>query len=117
MKGILKHGVSISATEQLITGSEVDIITGYCTCNGHEYQCVLADGRQVPINSEAIHITDYRPYVDWEKRRYEIAKDVLAAFMANNEPDVHGGSPRTQAIAAVEYADALIEELRKEVKE
>lgn len=56
------------------------------------------------------------PEVLWEKRRYETAKDVLAAFMANNEPDVHGGSPRKQAIAAVEYADALIEELRMEKK-
>lgn len=101
MKGILRHGVSISATEQLLTGSEVDIITGYCTCNGYEYQCVLADGRQVPINSEAIHITDYRPYVDWEQRRYEIA---LAMF----------ASPyHLSAEEAVMNADELITELKK----
>lgn len=57
------------------------------------------------------------PEILWEKRRYEIAKDVLAALMANNESDVYGVIPRDQARAAVEYADTLIAELRKEVKE
>lgn len=51
--------------------------------------------------------------IDYEQRRYEIAKDVLAAFMSNSNVSVFGYSIEKQAKDAVEYADALIEELKK----
>lgn len=47
--------------------------------------------------------------IDWEQRRYEIAKDVLAALLINlTRVDT------SYSKVAVDYADALIEELKKE---
>ena len=44
--------------------------------------------------------------IDWEERRYEIAKHVLPRVFAF-------GEPKHSAIYAVHYADALIKELKK----
>ena len=57
------------------------------------------------------------PEILWEKRRYEIAKDMLAAFLSNSCSNVYAGTKEQQTKDAVGYADALIAELRKEVKE
>lgn len=51
--------------------------------------------------------------IDWEYRRYEIAKEMMAAFLSNSSREVYEGSFKTQAEYAVVFADALIEELRK----
>lgn len=51
--------------------------------------------------------------IDWEQRRYEIAKDIMAAFLSNSCVDVHGDSADEHASDAVLYADALISELKK----
>lgn len=51
--------------------------------------------------------------IDWEQRRYEISKDVLASFMSNSDTEVHRGTPHQLAEDAVNYADALITELKK----
>ncbi len=48
------------------------------------------------------------PEVLWEKRRYEIAKDVMAALTITERVVIKQAAER-----AVEYADALIAELRK----
>ena len=47
--------------------------------------------------------------IDWEQRRYEIAKDVLTALLSN--PTIRGEYASSKV--AVDYADALIEELKK----
>lgn len=57
--------------------------------------------------------------IDWEQRRYEIAKEYLpnAAIAVNAEQKewMNGMSyQKASAIVAVWYADALIEELKKE---
>lgn len=51
--------------------------------------------------------------IDWEQRRYEIAKDMLAAFLSNSCTNVYAGTPEEHAIDAVQYADALIEKLKE----
>ena len=51
--------------------------------------------------------------INWEQRRYEIAKDVLAAWYANTDRWTSLGIPKNDSAAAVKYADALIEELKK----
>ena len=51
-------------------------------------------------------IEDGNKAIDWEQRRYEIAKHVLPRVFAF-------GEPKYSAIYAVSYADALIEELKK----
>lgn len=56
-----------------------------------------------------------RPHknIDWEHRRYEIAKDMMAAFLSNYSYNIHSGNPDEKAKYAVVFADALIEELKK----
>ena len=51
--------------------------------------------------------------IDWELRRYEIAKDMMAAFLSNYSDNIHSGNPDEQAKYAVIFADALIAELKK----
>lgn len=49
--------------------------------------------------------------IDWEQRRYEIAKEVLPVFAELSE------TAEIMARAAVFYADALIAELKKGTNE
>lgn len=59
--------------------------------------------------------------IDWEQRRYEIAKDMMAAIM--NNPDISAGVacepeprediPATLAKLSLTFADALMAELKK----
>lgn len=51
--------------------------------------------------------------IDWEQRRYEIAKDILAAYYSNSDRLVRQGTPQRCAADAIEVADALIEKLQK----
>ena len=46
--------------------------------------------------------------IDWEQRRYEIAKDIFTAWCSNPEKAIL----RTDSVVAVAYADALIKELK-----
>lgn len=57
-------------------------------------------------------ITKDANQIDWEQRRYEIAKDVMAAQMSNSNPNMHGSDPRTMARYSIEWADALIDALK-----
>lgn len=50
--------------------------------------------------------------IDWEQRRYEIAKDMMAAALNNPCEEIHTGEPDMQAKWAVAFADALIAELK-----
>lgn len=49
--------------------------------------------------------------IDWEQLRYEIAKNALTALLSNRKI---GGVYASYSKIAVDYADALIEELKKE---
>ena len=52
--------------------------------------------------------------IDWEQRRYEIAKDVMAASF--NQP-MDGVSIASYVHNCVQWADTLIEELKKKANE
>lgn len=57
-----------------------------------------------------------RPHkeIDWEQRRYEIAKDAIQGFCANSDKEICKESPFIRlAQWAVSAADALIAELKK----
>ena len=56
------------------------------------------------------------PEIDWEQRRYEIAKEMIAAFLSNSCSNVYVGNPGEQAKCAVMFADALIFELKNDDK-
>lgn len=88
-------------------------------------------GNQICLLIECVELLDDRILpdatpVDWEQRRYEIAKDAMAAFISapsyqfcvnNNYYEASLARPRSVAEDAVEYADALIEELKKDKRE
>lgn len=50
--------------------------------------------------------------IDWEQRRYEIARDVLASYTTRYNRDLVEWNPRERAKAALEQADALVELLK-----
>ena len=67
-------------------------------------------------NYEVIEETEN--IIDWEQRRYEIAKEMLSpsAISVNASPKewMNGMSyQKASALLAINYADALIEELKK----
>ena len=51
--------------------------------------------------------------IDWEQRRYEIAKDILTAWYSNSDRWTSTGIPKNDSAAAVRYADALIKALKE----
>lgn len=52
--------------------------------------------------------------IDWEQRRYEIAKEMLAAFHSSPCFNVFGTDRWERAKTAVKCADILIEELKND---
>lgn len=52
-------------------------------------------------------------FIDWEKRRYEIARACLVALDSNNNPQICDADSAMRARWAVADADALIQELKK----
>ena len=63
--------------------------------------------RGVQMNEETV-----KP-IDWEQRRYEIAKDMMAASFTQ---PMAGVSIAPYIHNCVQWADALIEELKKTIK-
>lgn len=56
-------------------------------------------------------IIELHPDIDWEQRRYEIAKEITAALAANPYEQMVRASGEELSKWGVEIADALIEEL------
>ena len=84
---------------------------------------ITKDGRRIPVTA-----LEFEKEIDWEQRRYEIAKAAISAIMSNEEfyaqvlyegaqLDGRRGIPANISHAAVVFADALIEELKKGGKE
>ena len=51
--------------------------------------------------------------IDWEQRRYEIAKDILTAWCSNPDRGTGLGILKNDSAAAVRYADELIKALKE----
>ncbi|WP_040562752.1 hypothetical protein [Hoylesella buccalis] len=94
------------------TGEEVTVIAiskksgtvQYYGSDGICHQCKFNDKEIEFINTTGAQS------VDWEQRRYEIAKDVLAASFAQPMSAV---SLPSYAHICVQWADVLIDELKK----
>lgn len=87
-----------------------------CNCkyykNGTLYCNVLE--KRMPSNETCPHFI-YKTIIDWEQRRYEIAKEAMNGLLA--APVVEGIDPNPPmddiARNAVKIADYLIKELKK----
>lgn len=109
MKAKLLQAVEISENEILEAGTEVDVITSYCGCDGSYYVCELSNYRQVNINSRFLKITDWCPYINWEQRRYEIAKQIFTDRLNRCTRD----TTEMAAAASIRHADIFIDKLRE----
>ena len=99
------------------TGNIIDVSQGssIITSKGVEKQYFDNDSEwnfYLQSELEFIHEKPQKD-IDWEERRYEIAKAMMAAFEKHNN-NVSGFKNLTQqAQFALECADALIAELKK----
>lgn len=114
---ILSEGTEVT----IIKGMEADASDVLNAPYGMCYLCEY-EGSNHYIPATHLTITDWSN-IDWEQRRYEIAKEAMTAIMSN--ADFYGqvldqsaekGQRQIQnsiSEAAVIFADALIEELKK----
>lgn len=92
--------------------NEYDLVFDEDDClelNSSEYPEVTWENSPIEIKT----VSNKGISIDWEQRKYEVAKDVLAACFSNSDRMMHQGTLSTQAKDAIEVADALIEELKK----
>lgn len=97
------------------TGEEITIIGTSKECGTTLYYGSDGIYRQRTFRDnelEFINTTDARP-IDWEQRRYEIARDMMAASFTQ---PMAGVSIASYVHNCVLWADAIIEELKKESK-
>lgn len=88
------------------TGEIVDVRpNGEKTVQHRCTKFVTADGRE--LLSIELNIL---PVIDWEQRRYEIAKDILASSFAT---PMEGVSIASYVHDCAQWADLLIEELKR----
>lgn len=95
------------------TGEIITIVA--ISTENKNMQCYGNDGimRIKPFRvDDLLLIPEYT--IDWEQRRYEIAKDVMVASF--NQP-MDGVSIASYVHNCVQWADVLIEELKKKANE
>ncbi len=69
---------------------------------------ITKDGRRMPGTA-----LEFEKAIDWEQRRYEIAKELMKGFSANSHNQCVDASSETLAQWSISGADALIAELKK----
>ena len=96
--------IDVSRTENIITSRGVE---KQYVDNKREW-CTYVQSELEFINEEP------QRNIDWEQRRYEIAKSVLQGFCANSEPSIAQGTTFKQITEwSIEIADILIAKLKK----
>ena len=80
--------------------------------------CGVRNGEEVEFCISDIELVNEQMEIDWEQRRYEIAKEMLPisakSVNASTQYWMKGMSyPEASATLAIRYADALIKELKK----
>lgn len=113
MKGKTNVGVVISETEILAAGTEVEIVDVRYGCETY-YMCIIPSGAQIPIDARIVDITDHTPYIDWEQRRYELAKSAMQGFCGNSHQQIMDADSNMVAEWSVGFADSLIKRLKGE---
>lgn len=111
---VAEHTRQVRAAEKLkakvkATGEVIDVEpsgTMQVSCGSF----ITKDGRRIPGTA-----LEFEKVIDWELRRYEIAKAVMQGRLSNQYGDVLIGERDFEGIAvsSIELADALISELKK----
>lgn len=110
MKGVLTESYPISLNEILAKGLNVEVISKH---DDRNYKCKIPEGRIVIILSEYLKITDHTPYIDWEQRRYELAKSAMQGYCIAFGLDDDSESYENIAIGSLRVADAMIKKLKE----
>lgn len=113
MKGKTNTEVVISKTENLAAGTEVEIVDVCYGCETY-YMCVIPSGVQMTIDARFVDIIDYTPSIDWEQKRYELAKAAMQGFCSNPHEQIMSADSNVVAEWSVGFADALIKKLKGE---
>lgn len=92
-------------------GTEVEIVNGYCITEGYSYECIIPSGEQKAINAEAVVITDYTSWKDWEQIKINAAISIAQGFAANGSFSASGEDYIAEK--SIRLAEKLIEKLRK----
>lgn len=111
MKARLNKDYTTNDCVLIPEGTEVEIVTGYCTTEGYSYECIIPSGEQKAINDEAIVITDYTLWKDWEQIKIKAAISIAQGFAANGS--FYASGEDFIAEESVIIAEKLIEKLKK----
>lgn len=109
MKGKLLKPIALNETTTVDAGTEVDVVKVCDCCVGQSYLCKMPDKSVREISGCDIIITDHRSPVDWNKIRIDASIKAMQSLIAKTSFN----SAKENAELAVEYADAIIEELKK----
>lgn len=105
------------------TGETINVVQCFNPAAQHandvtfqEYNNGLAGYRVFKLH-ELEFISEPKKEIDWEQRRYELAKEVLPRLIDRIKPGPSAAAVKFScsdaAKTAIDYADALIEELKK----
>lgn len=95
------------------TGEIVEVINYSKHSHCIEYGGCNSSGEYETKNLDEVElIVDNAPQIDWEQRKYEIAKDVVVAFFTNPNKEVWNMAGDAQAKLATIVANNLIEKLK-----
>lgn len=114
MKAKLTKPYEISLDKTIIAGSECEILDAWCGCEGNYYLCDFGENLKISINANILEITDRSPIINWEEIRIKAAIASMEGMMMAISPErfTIKIKPEVVAKASVEYADALIKELK-----
>ena len=114
MKAKLTKPYEISLDKTIIAGSECEILDAWCGCEGNYYLCDFGENLKISINANILEITDRSPIINWEEIRIKAAIASMEGMMMAISPETFTIKikPEVVAKASVEYADALIKELK-----
>ena len=111
---VAEHTRQMRAAEKLkakvkATGEVIDVEpsgTMLVSCGSF----ITKDGRKILGTA-----LEFEKAIDWEQRRYELAKSAMQGRLSNQYGDVLVGERDFEgvAVSSVEFADALIAELKK----
>lgn len=91
--------------------TEMEAVDVHCASDGFIYECIIPSGEQKAINAEAVVITDYTPWKDWENIKIKAAISIAQVFAANGSFSASGEDYIAEK--SVRLAEKLIEKLKK----
>lgn len=106
------ENIPIDTIMEVIPGMEADAADVFNIPAGMCYLCKTPSGKLRYFLATNVEIVE-DDGIDWEQRRYEIAKEITAALAANPYEQMVRADGKQLSKWGVEIADALIEELKK----